>query len=113
MTYCISYLMHSRSDHPSASSYKFHRLFPLSQYDLPSHNPNIFAFAQPLRPYPRGHTVQNSASSPDLPHATRGNPDEGYIESLSAVEITQEKIRLNNPDVDYTRYSDIICCLRW
>ncbi|XP_006458151.1 hypothetical protein AGABI2DRAFT_190506 [Agaricus bisporus var. bisporus H97] len=86
-----------------AESYKFHRLFPLSQYDLPSHNPNIFAFAQPLRPYPRGHTVQNSASLPDLPHATRGNPDEGYIESLSAVEITQEKIRLNNPDVDYTR----------
>ncbi|KAK7467106.1 translation initiation factor eIF-2B subunit alpha [Stygiomarasmius scandens] len=62
-----------------AESYKFHRLFPLSQYDLPSHNPQILSFMQP-RPQTQ----------------TDG-------ETIAEHQITQEQIAQNNPDVDYTR----------
>ncbi|KAH8827714.1 hypothetical protein DL96DRAFT_1600045 [Flagelloscypha sp. PMI_526] len=71
-----------------AESYKFHRLFPLSQYDLPNQQPNILtAFAHsPL------------------------TPTQGRARSRSSVSITQrqkiltqEEILANNPDVDYTK----------
>ncbi|KIY50879.1 nagb/rpia/CoA transferase-like protein [Fistulina hepatica ATCC 64428] len=62
-----------------AESYKFHRLFPLSQYDLPTHNDRILAF-QPLG--------NSTSASSDASHAAR---------------ITQEQIAENNPEVDYTR----------
>ncbi|GLB34982.1 putative eIF-2B alpha beta delta subunits family protein [Lyophyllum shimeji] len=68
-----------------AESYKFHRLFPLSQYDLPNHNSRIFSF-------PR---LKSSVS----PRAKR-TPDEL---SVAPTTITQEEISQNNPDVDYTR----------
>ncbi|KAG8217491.1 hypothetical protein J3R82DRAFT_5637 [Butyriboletus roseoflavus] len=42
-----------------AESYKFHRLFPLSQYDLPTHNTSILAFPLPS-PQPAS---QNKSSS--------------------------------------------------
>src|ERR1700722_367967 len=32
-----------------APSFKFHRLFPLSQYDLPTHNPNVLAFPRAVQ----------------------------------------------------------------
>jgi len=62
-----------------AESYKFHRLFPLSQYDLPNHNSRIFSFPS-LKP----------SVAPEEP-------------SVAPTTITQEHISQNNPDVDYTR----------
>jgi translation initiation factor eIF-2B subunit alpha len=52
--------------------------------------------------------AKDPAISPGLSHATREKIDEGSVESLSAVEVTQEKIRLNNPNVDYTRCRDTV-----
>ncbi|THU90721.1 nagb/rpia/CoA transferase-like protein [Dendrothele bispora CBS 962.96] len=68
-----------------AESYKFHRLFPLSQYDLPSHNPKLLSFTQPRPPGMSLKTQSNNASEVN-PH-----------------QINQEQIAQNNPDVDYTR----------
>ncbi|KAJ7219244.1 hypothetical protein GGX14DRAFT_435269 [Mycena pura] len=70
-----------------AESYKFHRLFPLSQYDLPSHNPRILSFASP---------VEREKATEDI--SSPASPD---IRSVGA--ITQDEIARNNPDVDYTR----------
>ncbi|KAK2466943.1 hypothetical protein APHAL10511_001201 [Amanita phalloides] len=68
-----------------AESYKFHRLFPLSQYDLPSHNSRIFSFPEYSPP-----AWQNDASKTDL-------------QSVIPGKITQEQVSRDNPDVDYTR----------
>ncbi|KAJ7940667.1 hypothetical protein B0H13DRAFT_1939262 [Mycena leptocephala] len=68
-----------------AESYKFHRLFPLSQVDLPSHNPRILSFPRPVE--------KDYAASPN------SRPASGALSS----PITQEEIAKNNPDVDYTR----------
>ncbi|KAF9480138.1 nagb/rpia/CoA transferase-like protein [Pholiota conissans] len=84
-----------------AESYKFHRLFPLSQYDLPSHNSKILSFPRPLlaervslieTPPHDSTQATNDASTP-----TSDKPD------LVPPRITQEQISENNPDVDYTR----------
>ncbi|KAJ7172506.1 hypothetical protein C8R46DRAFT_151622 [Mycena filopes] len=74
-----------------AESYKFHRLFPLSQYDLPSHNPRILSFPTPIE---LAHAAEHrtSAASP----SSRSAPGTLY-------SITQDEIAKNNPDVDYTR----------
>ncbi|KAJ7046753.1 hypothetical protein C8F04DRAFT_1061621 [Mycena alexandri] len=74
-----------------AESYKFHRLFPLSQYDLPSHNPRILSFPTPGE-MAQAAENQMSSASPGSRSASR---------ALSS--ITQEEIAKNNPDVDYTR----------
>ncbi|EPQ58147.1 nagb/rpia/CoA transferase-like protein [Gloeophyllum trabeum ATCC 11539] len=65
-----------------AESYKFHRLFPLSQYDLPTHNDDILSF-------PR--------------HAQRLSPVLTARPSVapSPLAMTPEQI-LRNPRVDYT-----------
>lgn len=72
------------------SSYKFHRLFPLSQVDLPSHNPRILSFPRPVE--------KDYAASPN------SRPASGALSS----PITQEEIAKNNPDVDYTRCAETI-----
>jgi len=77
-----------------AESYKFHRLFPLSQYDLPTHNPSILAFplstSSSTRPPVQNKnlsigTTDENKSSPEFPGA-----------------MTREQIACH-PDVDYTR----------
>ncbi|KAF8163276.1 hypothetical protein B0H34DRAFT_836497 [Crassisporium funariophilum] len=84
-----------------AESYKFHRLFPLSQYDLPSHNSKILSFPRlplPERSSPIHTSRDSSTESDDEPPAPTSNqPD------LVPPRITQEQISQNNPDVDYTR----------
>ncbi|CAK5277708.1 unnamed protein product [Mycena citricolor] len=64
-----------------AESYKFHRLFPLSQYDLPSQTSAILSFRSP-----------EHVSEKNVP-----------AESGTSASITPEDIAKNNPDVDYTR----------
>lgn len=76
----------------SFSSYKFHRLFPLSQYDLPSHNSQILSFPPSL---PANHLTPGNGplTPPDISE---------YADSTSS-RVTQEQISQNNPHVDYTR----------
>ncbi|KIY64926.1 IF-2B-domain-containing protein [Cylindrobasidium torrendii FP15055 ss-10] len=81
-----------------AESYKFHRLFPLSQYDLPTHNSQLLSFS-----LPQGRTHRNSTASRARPGS---NPPVAGIRPSDPAEdrkITQEQIARNNPDVDYTR----------
>jgi translation initiation factor eIF-2B subunit alpha len=75
-----------------AESYKFHRLFPLSQYDLPSHNSQILSFPPSL---PANHLTPGNGplTPPDISE---------YADSTSS-RVTQEQISQNNPHVDYTR----------
>ncbi|KAJ3779344.1 hypothetical protein FB446DRAFT_710583 [Lentinula raphanica] len=75
-----------------AESYKFHRMFPLSQYDLPSHNPGVLSFPQALgaRALPASSGLPSKSSSVS---SDNGSP----------IRITQEDIARNNPDIDYTR----------
>lgn len=77
------------SSHSASSSYKFHRLFPLSQYDLPSHIPGLLSFSQPklLRPSHRSSTTDVIDPDP-----------------VVQTKVSQEEIAQNNPDVDYTRW---------
>ena len=70
-------------------SYKFHRLFPLSQYDLPTHHSGILAFPA------AGRSLAPSQSEPHSP--------EKKTISRESSTLTPEQIS-RNPDVDYTRY---------
>jgi len=65
-----------------AESYKFHRMFPLSQYDLPTHNEKILAFPVP--------SIAKSSIHTNTPSA-------GNIRNL-----TDEQLQCN-PGVDYTK----------
>ncbi|KAJ7658780.1 hypothetical protein DFH06DRAFT_1407290 [Mycena polygramma] len=79
-----------------AESYKFHRLFPLSQYDLPSHNSRSLSFPTPIeKDYAMENATENISSS--------ASPSSRSNSGASSSVITQEEIAKNNPDVDYTR----------
>ncbi|KAH9484308.1 Translation initiation factor eIF-2B subunit alpha [Psilocybe cubensis] len=82
-----------------AESYKFHRLFPLSQYDLPSHNSKILSFPRPL-PVNLPSTINSLTKQPSSDSSTS---DSSHPDPISPPRITQEQISENNPDVDYTR----------
>ncbi|KAI0374795.1 nagb/rpia/CoA transferase-like protein [Pilatotrama ljubarskyi] len=82
-----------------AESYKFHRLFPLSQYDLPTHNPNILSFATPTA----RSAGQDGASATAAPEAnTQSSANVGNTSSSAERAMTQDQIA-KNPGVDYTR----------
>ncbi|KIJ17384.1 hypothetical protein PAXINDRAFT_112327 [Paxillus involutus ATCC 200175] len=77
-----------------AESYKFHRLFPLSQYDLPTHNPGILAF--PLTSASSSpNSLQNKNPSIRTANENASPPEQSR-------SMTHEQIACN-PDVDYTR----------
>ncbi|KAI0709099.1 nagb/rpia/CoA transferase-like protein [Earliella scabrosa] len=80
-----------------AESYKFHRLFPLSQYDLPTHNPNILSFTTPSGRSPGQEGVPSTATS----DATK-SADADVSSSRTERAMSQEQIA-KNPGVDYTR----------
>ncbi|KAI0082690.1 nagb/rpia/CoA transferase-like protein [Panus rudis PR-1116 ss-1] len=83
-----------------AESYKFHRLFPLSQYDLPTHNPNILSFPS----LPARSSVTQPASSGVSPSFQNpaANQQETVPPSPTQRSLSTEQIA-KNPDVDYTR----------
>lgn len=85
------------------SSYKFHRLFPLSQYDLPSHNSKILSFTQALQPDPSGLMGRNLIDPSITPDRDQEMSTDSITDSSPAAKITQEQICQNNPGVDYTR----------
>ncbi|KAF7970013.1 hypothetical protein HWV62_25382 [Athelia sp. TMB] len=85
-----------------AESYKFHRLFPLSQYDLPTHNPSILSFPRTV-PSPSGSAAPSS--SPDFqpePGNTLMKSKAPTSALMIPLSMTSEQIS-RNPDVDYTR----------
>lgn len=87
------------------NSYKFHRLFPLSQYDLPSHKPDILSFTNPLfnsKPLAADAEHEDGITPSDI-----SNADTHKARSVP-LSISQEDIYRNNPDVDYTRYSFVL-----
>ncbi|OBZ75740.1 Translation initiation factor eIF-2B subunit alpha [Grifola frondosa] len=83
-----------------AESYKFHRLFPLSQYDLPTHNPGILAFPSSPQQSPAGDNVLPPGTSSSPVAIADGTPAPAGI--LSERTMTAEQIA-RNPFVDYTR----------
>jgi translation initiation factor eIF-2B subunit alpha len=83
-----------------AESYKFHRLFPLSQYDLPTHNPSILSF--PRTGSPSALNGLPPSSSVSQQHEGTTVPTESRSALLLPLSMTPEQIS-RNPDVDYTR----------
>ncbi|ESK96947.1 translation initiation factor eif-2b subunit alpha [Moniliophthora roreri MCA 2997] len=82
-----------------AESFKFHRLFPLSQYDLPTHNSSLFSF--PISQ--QRHGAPAMSARPSVLPTRPGTETSLNTKSLPPIKITQEQIAQNNPDVDYTR----------
>ncbi|KAK7693575.1 hypothetical protein QCA50_003144 [Cerrena zonata] len=84
-----------------AESYKFHRLFPLSQYDLPTHNPSILSF--PSLP-PRSSVTQPTGAGvfPQLTKDEVNGTPSISSSSLKQRAMSSEQLA-KNPDVDYTR----------
>ncbi|TRM59365.1 hypothetical protein BD626DRAFT_508106 [Schizophyllum amplum] len=74
-----------------AESYKFHRLFPLSQYDLPTSKPHVLSFLPAPQSAPPTHAEGEEATKASRASKPTYEP------------ITQEQISQSNPDVDYTR----------
>lgn len=81
-----------------AESYKFHRLFPLSQYDLPTHKPNILSF--PLTATTTPHPTDSV--SLDNQQVSTAEQNASTLTHSQTRYMTQEQIA-RNPDVDYTR----------
>ncbi|KAK0445560.1 nagb/rpia/CoA transferase-like protein, partial [Armillaria borealis] len=89
-----------------AESYKFHRLFPLSQYDLPSHTPDLLSFS-----LPKGRHLRNSSVNPSPKPSTsvsggsilESSALEDASDPAAKIKNSQEQIARNNPSVDYTR----------
>ena len=80
-------------------SYKFHRLFPLSQYDLPTHNPNILSFPTPTARSAGPDDAASSNTSDIVKQPTSSRTSSSSIERA----MNQEQIA-KNPGVDYTRW---------
>ncbi len=82
-------------------SYKFHRLFPLSQYDLPTHNPNILSFPAPTA---RSAVVEGASSTNSQEATRRPGSSLGTSSAITERAMNQEQIA-KNPGVDYTRWA--------
>ncbi|KAI0798058.1 IF-2B-domain-containing protein [Abortiporus biennis] len=84
-----------------AESYKFHRLFPLSQYDLPTHNPSILSFPT-ISPRPSASETSLAGVSPHNVQSNQANGSSSTPSRLVQRSMTSEQIA-RNPEVDYTR----------
>ncbi|KAI0306601.1 IF-2B-domain-containing protein [Multifurca ochricompacta] len=89
-----------------AESYKFHRLFPLSQYDLPTHNSGILSFPHPKNPHSKERMQISVQSTENCDPSTVSNDHTTMSAPLSTLSsqrtMTSEQMS-RNPDVDYTR----------
>jgi len=88
-----------------AESYKFLRSFPLSQYDLSTHNSSILRIPIQKPSHPSPPTTISSQGSPDsrvastLEQSVTHAPPSSYFIPLT---MTPKQLA-NNPEVDYTR----------
>ncbi|KZV71659.1 nagb/rpia/CoA transferase-like protein [Peniophora sp. CONT] len=92
-----------------AESYKFHRLFPLSQYDLPTHSAEILSFAQPAldagskAPRPlEGSVSHGGPVVPSIKTAPVTDSPPTAVADAAQRTMSPEQIA-KNPGVDYTR----------
>ncbi|KAF9519976.1 hypothetical protein BS47DRAFT_1370529 [Hydnum rufescens UP504] len=92
-----------------AESYKFLRSFPLSQYDLPSHSPNVLRVPTQHASKSSTSASRNSTSSIKSARSSNrchpmGSRTMGNKSSASYIPLTMTVDQLaNNPEVDYTR----------
>ncbi|KAI0928790.1 hypothetical protein AcW2_004681 [Taiwanofungus camphoratus] len=77
-----------------AESYKFHRLFPLSQYDLPTHNSTILSLPSPPQ---RPSDTDTSGTPVNFHHSATGISPQPVELAMTVEQISR------NPSVDYTR----------
>lgn len=84
----------------SHNSYKFTRLFPLSQYDLPTHNSNVLSFPNVsyATPPASGH---NTPSVPGTPRRADSTLSAPQLLSSEPNVMSSDQIQ-RNPEVDYT-----------
>ncbi|KAG9010703.1 translation initiation factor eIF-2B subunit alpha [Tulasnella sp. JGI-2019a] len=89
-----------------AESYKFLRLFPLSQYDLPTHNPGMLALPsqKPTLLRPRFDSRNNTTIMPTTPrpHAVTTRSSMFFSSTQESSTMSAEQLD-KNPEVDYTR----------
>lgn len=79
---------------PSRHSYKFLRLFPLSQYDVPTTHPTL-QFPQTTQ-QPDHNTLKIPSEKPNFPRST-------MVKGSSITsKLTVEEVAKNNPTLDYT-----------
>ncbi|KAI0006008.1 nagb/rpia/CoA transferase-like protein [Russula compacta] len=83
-----------------AESYKFHRLFPLSQYDLPSHNSGILSFAHPTSHPETEQSPQVTNAQDRTSHEL--TPVSARLSTASPQRTMTSEQMSRNPDVDYT-----------
>lgn len=79
-------------------SFKFRRLFPLSQYDLPTHGPGVLPFPRHVPPPASAINGQPPSDEPKDAVST-ANSCTGFFTRRS---MSAEQIALN-PEVDYTK----------
>lgn len=84
-------------------SHKFHRLFPLSQYDLPTHTSEILSFSDITNPPQTSALPRPSVIIPSEPPAT-DSTDKTSSKAVPVMNLDQVK---KNPEVDYTRYESV------
>ncbi|CAG8489328.1 12406_t:CDS:2 [Ambispora gerdemannii] len=97
-------------------SYKFVRLFPLNQYDLPTHTPDLLTFPD-LSSSTQNDDSESIPSSPLTCHEHKHRKDSdgssgGYpdLDKAANIESAQD-FESNNPTVDYTppQYITLLC----
>ena len=81
-------------------SFKFRRLFPLSQYDLPTHGPGVLPFPRHVPEAPLEPLINERPSCDELKDATL--PASTGTGSWTQKSMSAEQIALN-PEVDYTK----------
>ncbi|TDL27446.1 nagb/rpia/CoA transferase-like protein [Rickenella mellea] len=85
-----------------AESYKFHRLFPLSQYDLPTHTADILAFPRSSKRPAASVPRPSVALMKSIPTPALSRTSSTFMSELPGSTMTPEQ-RKRNPEVDYTR----------
>jgi translation initiation factor eIF-2B subunit alpha len=81
-------------------SFKFRRLFPLSQYDLPTHGPGILPFPRHVPEAPLAPAINEQPSGGEPKDAV--SPGSTGTGSWMRKSMSVEQVALN-PEVDYTK----------
>jgi len=83
-----------------SASFKFRRLFPLSQYDLPTHGPGVLPFPRHVPEAPPAPVINGQPSGNELEDAA--SPGRTSPRSWARKAMSLEQVALN-PEVDYTK----------
>jgi len=83
-----------------AESFKFRRLFPLSQYDLPTHGPGILPFPCHVPETPLTPPIDGGSTCDEPQHASLSVSTGTGL--WTQKRMSAEQVALN-PEVDYTK----------